>query len=74
VQRNTFIIIDKVNGETYTNLISWKDRRGNEIVEKFNKSFALKAIKGISRALYWTTRREKFKQGYNMKAVNGMVS
>jgi putative glycerol kinase 5 len=41
-QRATFITWDRVSGEPFHNLITWKDERGIETVNKLNKTVWLK--------------------------------
>lgn len=41
-QRSTFITWDKSNGKPFHNLINWSDTRGNEFVERWNKSLTAK--------------------------------
>lgn len=41
-QRATFITWDKVTGEPFHNLITWKDERAVEVAEKLNKSLLMK--------------------------------
>lgn len=41
-QRSTFITWDKDSGESFHNLITWKDKRAIKNVQKTNKSLLLK--------------------------------
>lgn len=41
-QRSTFITWDKTTGRPFHNLITWKDRRAIDIVDKFNNSLFFK--------------------------------
>jgi hypothetical protein len=74
VQRATFIVIDKVTGEPMCQLISWSDRRASGIVDKVNKSLAVKLIKGGASVLYWLTHKNRFKQGSNFRLQYNFVS
>lgn len=56
-QRSTFITWDKNSGETFHNLITWKDRRAIESVEKTNKSFLLKVCLIINHDKFSDNRR-----------------
>lgn len=44
-QRSTFITWDRVTGEPFHNLITWKDRRAIATVDKVNNSMFLKVTK-----------------------------
>lgn len=74
VQRATFIVVDKVTGEPLTQFISWSDRRGNKTVEKINKSFFMKLLKGTAFVLYSLSHKNIFKQGIGLKLSNNFVS
>lgn len=73
VQRATFITFDKVTGRPFHQLITWKDCRGDELVEKFNQSFVRKSLNVGATILYWITRSNKFKQLSRFRLHNNFV-
>lgn len=73
VQRSTFIVVDKFTGEPFHQLISWSDRRANEMVEQMNKSLLMKIINGGAKFLYFFTHKNRYKQGSNLKLKNNWV-
>lgn len=73
VQRATFITFDRVTGRPFHQLITWKDRRANEMVESFNSSVLLKAVNAGCTVLHWITRSDKFKQVSKFRLQNNFV-
>jgi putative glycerol kinase 5 len=73
VQRATFVVIDKVTGDPYTQLISWYDRRANEIVRQINASCLMKVINGGASLLYCLTHKNRYKQGSSLRFENSFV-
>jgi sugar (pentulose or hexulose) kinase len=74
VQRASFIVIDKVTGEPFVQLISWSDRRANKTVERINKSLFMRALRGATSVLYWATHKNRFKHASNFRQQNVFVS
>jgi putative glycerol kinase 5 len=73
VQRATFITFDRTTGRPFHQLITWKDRRGDEIVQNFNGSLILKAVNFGASVLHFITRSNKFKQGSRFRLENNFV-
>lgn len=73
VQRATFITFDKITGRPFHQLITWKDRRADKIVQDFNGSLLLKAVNFGSNILHFITRSNKFKQTSRFKLENNFV-
>ena len=63
-----------MTGRPFHQLITWKDRRADEIVQKFNKSMLLKALNTGAAILHFITRSNKFKQASKFRLENNFVS
>lgn len=55
-QRASFLLWDKNTGKIYSNIITWQDKRCVEYVEKKNKSFYFRFLRGISKFIYLFSR------------------
>lgn len=73
VQRSTFITFDKITGRPFHQLITWQDRRGDEIVRRFNGSLLLKAVNAGATILHFFTRSDRFKQASRLRIENDFV-
>lgn len=73
VQRATFITFDKVTGRPFHQLITWKDCRGDAIVQKFNSSLIRKGMNVGATVLHWITHSNKFKQASTFRIQNNFV-
>ena len=58
-QRASFLLWDQRKGKTYTNVITWQDKRCAEYAQKKTDSFKMKMIRGITKFLYLITRKTK---------------
>lgn len=58
-QRSTFITWDRVTGETFHNLITWKDLRADSMVRKWNDSVTLKVSKKKIPLLLYIYEKQK---------------
>lgn len=69
-QRSTFVTWHRETGRTFHNLITWKDLRADALVKKWNGSYILKTMHGVSRCLYMLTRKSRFLAGSVLKLMN----
>jgi glycerol kinase len=58
-QRGSFCLWDKNSGQVHSNIITWQDKRCAAYVEKKNKSFFMKIIRGLTKIIYIFTRNTK---------------
>ncbi|TXT60266.1 MAG: putative glycerol kinase [Promethearchaeota archaeon] len=58
-QRGSFLLWDQRKEKTYSNVITWQDKRCAEYAEKKTNSFKMKMIRGITKFLYLITRKTK---------------
>lgn len=72
-QRSSFVTWERETGRYFHNFITWQDLRANELVEKWNGSFYLKAFKAVAAGAYFLTRNAKFLCGRAMKFLNPSV-
>ncbi|CAO1420186.1 unnamed protein product [Diamesa tonsa] len=73
-QRSTFTTWNKRTGKVFHNFITWKDMRGNEIVQKWNNSLTLRALNVGARMIYTLTRSKRFLAGSVLKLMNNQVT
>ncbi|KAL9911219.1 glycerol kinase 5 isoform 1-T3 [Glossina fuscipes fuscipes] len=73
-QRCTFLTWNHLTQEYYQNFITWKDLRADFMVDEWNGSYTLKALKGFSYVLYLLTRSSRFLAGSFLKMMNGQVT
>ncbi|OQV23846.1 putative glycerol kinase 5 [Hypsibius exemplaris] len=50
-QRNTFLVYDAATGRELTNLVSWKDRRGDVIAESWNRTWLSRVVRFAGTAM-----------------------
>ncbi|KAH8370991.1 hypothetical protein KR093_005857, partial [Drosophila rubida] len=73
-QRCTFLTWNHRTKEYYHNFITWKDLRADDLVQQWNASCSLRAMNGVSYALYLLTRNARFLAGSVLKLMNGQVT
>ncbi|XP_029726294.2 putative glycerol kinase 5 [Aedes albopictus] len=73
-QRNTFTCWNKLTGNVYHNFITWKDLRADQLVQQWNRSFKLRALKTGARLLHFFTRNKRFLAGSVIKLMNPQVT
>ncbi|XP_059475568.1 putative glycerol kinase 5 [Neocloeon triangulifer] len=73
-QRSTFVTWSKVTGMHYHNLITWQDVRAERLVQQWDSSLSIMALRGASRVVYWFTRKRRFKAGSTLKLMNTQVT
>ncbi|XP_050422319.1 putative glycerol kinase 5 [Adelges cooleyi] len=72
-QRNTFITWNKTTGKHYHNFITWRDTRSSLIIERFNKSLFLKAVKFVSRILSLMCSSKQIKLAKSFSFTNAQI-
>uniref|UniRef100_A0A0K0FH01 Putative glycerol kinase 5 (inferred by orthology to a human protein) n=1 Tax=Strongyloides venezuelensis TaxID=75913 RepID=A0A0K0FH01_STRVS len=73
-QRNTFVSWDKRNMKPIHPLITWKDCRGKDACNQWNKGLFIKTLNIAGSVLYFLLRGEKFKSIKIFRFINAMVS
>ncbi|CAO1429978.1 unnamed protein product [Diamesa serratosioi] len=73
-QRSTFTTWNKKTGKVFHNFITWKDMRGNDIVQKWNNSLTLRALNMSARLIYTLTRSKRFLAGSVLKLMNNQIT
>ena len=74
IHYSTFTTWNKRTGKVFHNFITWKDMRGNDIVQKWNKSLTLRALNVGARMIYTLTRSKRFLAGSVLKLMNNQVT
>lgn len=74
VQRSSFITWSKSTGKYFHNIITWKDIRADGIVNSWNQSMTLGAIKFSAKCIHSITRSARFLAGSVMKMMNSQVA
>ncbi|XP_059200001.1 putative glycerol kinase 5 [Centropristis striata] len=59
-QRGTFTTWDRKTGVPFHNFISWQDQRAADLVKSWNSSCTMKAMRGVTKVLYFMTRQKRF--------------
>ncbi|XP_062311873.1 putative glycerol kinase 5 [Osmerus eperlanus] len=59
-QRSTFTTWDRNTGRTFHNFITWQDLRATDLVRSWNTSCTMKVIHGVTKLLYFLSRRKHF--------------
>jgi putative glycerol kinase 5 len=66
-QRNTFTCWDKTTGEACHPLITWSDLRAARDTVEANKTLRVKAVRALTRLLYWITWDSHYQAASNYK-------
>ncbi|XP_039276096.1 putative glycerol kinase 5 [Nilaparvata lugens] len=73
-QRGTFITWNKTTGQPYHNFITWQDLRADSLVQQWNKSMTMKALRMGSKCLHLITRNRRFLAGSVLQLMNAQVT
>ncbi|RZF44686.1 hypothetical protein LSTR_LSTR000638 [Laodelphax striatellus] len=73
-QRGTFITWNKTTGQPYHNFITWQDIRADSLVQQWNKSITMKALRTGSKCLHLITRNRRFLAGSVLRLMNAQVT
>lgn len=71
---STFTTWNKETGKVFHNFITWKDMRGSEIVEKWNKSLTLRSLNIGAQIIHTLTGSKRFLAGSVLKLMNNQVT
>ena len=59
-QRNSFLLWKRETGQPLCNLITWQDRRSDEVAKEWNDSMQFKLIKSGASFMHFFTRSNRF--------------
>ena len=59
-QRNTFLLWNRSTGKPLCNLITWQDRRADEVCKQWNESMQFKFIHAGAGVMHFFTRSKRF--------------
>ncbi|PRP81178.1 hypothetical protein PROFUN_02012 [Planoprotostelium fungivorum] len=73
-QRSCCVLWNRETGEAITPILSWKDSRASEHIEKINRSTSMRMLRSTASLLHLFTRSDHFAAGARLKLNNTLAA